>query len=95
MNPIQQAWLKVLRPVSTLINDKLATRGGLVGKFGRFFAIGPRQYGFHPINKLIALWNRMFVVGLGHALHTHAYIKLFVCTMQKFQFRRNNCIKTF
>jgi hypothetical protein len=42
MNFIQRAWLIALRPVSTFVNDKLAKKSGLLGKFGRFFAFGPR-----------------------------------------------------
>jgi len=42
MNYIQRAWLFALRPVSTLVNDKLAKKSGALGRIGRFFAIGPR-----------------------------------------------------
>ncbi len=42
MNYIQKAWLVALRPVSTLINEKLATRSGMLGRIGKFYAIGPR-----------------------------------------------------
>lgn len=42
MNYIQRGWLYALRPVSTLLNDKLAKKSGALGRIGRFFAIGPR-----------------------------------------------------
>jgi len=42
MNYIQRAWLFALRPVSNLVNDKLAKKSGALGRIGRFFAIGPR-----------------------------------------------------
>ena len=42
MNIIQRAWLVALRPVSAFINDKMAKKSGLIGRIGRFFAIGPR-----------------------------------------------------
>ncbi len=42
MNYIQKAWLYALRPVSNLINNKLAKKSGALGRIGRFFAIGPR-----------------------------------------------------
>ena len=75
MNPIQKAWLKVLNPVITLVNDKMAKRPGMVGKIGRFFAFGPRQFGFHPINKLIALWNRAFIQTIGLAIHNYSFLR--------------------
>ena len=76
MNPIQKGWLKVLSPVITLVNDKLAKRSGMVGKLAKFFSFGPRQFGFHPINKFIAVWNRMVLDTMAIALHHHSYIKL-------------------
>lgn len=76
MNPIQKAWLKVLSPVVTLVNDKLAKRSGMIGKLARFFAFGPRQFGFHPINKGIAFCNRITIQGMGIALHNYSFIKL-------------------
>lgn len=76
MNPIQKAWLRVLSPVVTLVNDKLAKRSGLVGKFARFFAFGPRQYGFHPINKAIYIINRVLLQASAQALHTYSFFKL-------------------
>ena len=42
MNYIQRAWLYALRPVTNLVNDKLAKKSGMLGRIGRFFAIGPR-----------------------------------------------------
>lgn len=42
MNFIQRAWLYALRPVTNIVNDKLAKKSGVLGRIGRFFAIGPR-----------------------------------------------------
>ena len=42
MNYIQRAWLVALRPVSSLLNDKIAKKSGMLGRIGRFFAVGPR-----------------------------------------------------
>ena len=42
MNYIQRAWLIVLKPVVTLVNDKMAKKSGVIGRIGRFFAFGPR-----------------------------------------------------
>jgi hypothetical protein len=71
MNYIQKAWLKVLGPVVPFINEKLAKRSGLLGKLGRMLTIGPREYGFHPINKLMLVLNRSLVNYIG--FYTHRY----------------------
>lgn len=42
MNYIQRTWLYALRPVSMVLNDKLAKKSGVLGRIGRFFAVGPR-----------------------------------------------------
>jgi hypothetical protein len=34
---------------------------GLLGRFGRFFMIGPREYGTHPTNKMFILLNRRYL----------------------------------
>jgi len=44
--------LKVLSPVAYIINEKLAKRTGFFGKIGKFWIIGPREYGAHPVNKI-------------------------------------------
>lgn len=75
MNYIQKGWLKVLSPVVTLVNDKLATRSGVIGKVGRFFAFGPRQFGYHPINRYFAVANQILVQNIGLATHRYSFIK--------------------
>lgn len=75
MNHLQRAWLKVLNPVVTLVNDKMAKRSGLVGKLGRFFSFGPRQFGYHPINRYIAVGNRVLLQNIPFALHRYSFIK--------------------
>lgn len=87
MNPIQKAWLKVLSPVVTLVNDKLAKRSGMVGKMARFFAFGPRQFGFHPINKAISLANHALLNSMAKAMHTYSFVKFLLGLIQAFQFR--------
>ena len=69
MNPIQKAWLKVLAPVSYLMNDKLAKRSGLLGKIGRFFLIGPREYGMHPTTRAFIFVNRKYLYAQAIMLH--------------------------
>ncbi|EGR31133.1 hypothetical protein IMG5_117260 [Ichthyophthirius multifiliis] len=75
MNPIQKAWLQILQPVSFVINEKLAKRSGLLGKIGRFFMIGPREYGVHPLNRMFIFLNRKYLSYQGVALHRYSFIK--------------------
>ena len=71
MNPIQKAWLKVLRPVVTLVNDKMAKKTGIIGRIGKFYSFGPRQFGFHPINRYIAYTNNLILDFMGLILHKY------------------------
>lgn len=78
MNHIQRGWLKVLGPVVTLVNDKIAKRSGLLGKLGKFFAFGPRQFGYHPINRYLSLINRIYLQSIPLALHRYSFIKYLI-----------------
>jgi hypothetical protein len=71
MNYIQRAWLKVLQPAVTLVNGKLAKRSGIIGRLARFFAFGPRQFGYHPSTRLILFYNALIKQML--AIHGHKY----------------------
>jgi hypothetical protein len=42
MNYIQKAWLVALRPLTSLVNEKLAKKSGTLGRIARFYAFGPR-----------------------------------------------------
>lgn len=75
MNPIQKAWLKLLSPVSGFVNEKLAKRSGILGRLGRFFLIGPREYGVHPINKMFIYINRRILFVQGAMLHRYSAVK--------------------
>lgn len=75
MNPIQKAWLKVLTPFSYIINEKLAKRPGFFGKIGKFFMIGPREFGYHPINKAAIAFNHMLMQYMGILGHRYGVIK--------------------
>ena len=75
MNPLQKAWLVALKPVVTFVNEKMATRSGIVGKLGRFFSFGPRQFGYHPINRLIFFANNLILEHVGLSLHRYSIIK--------------------
>ena len=75
MNYLQRAWLWALRPVTGFVNEKLAKRSGLLGKLGRFFAIGPREFGYHPTSKMLAYTNRVLLQGMGFMLHRYSGLK--------------------
>jgi hypothetical protein len=75
MNYIQRAWLVALRPVITLVNDKMAKRSGFIGKIGRFFAFGPRQYGFHTTNKILLACNRLTLAAIPFFTARYSVIK--------------------
>lgn len=75
MNPIQKAWLRLLDPVAGFVNEKLAKRSGLLGKLGRFFLIGPREYGVHPANKMFIYLNRRILFVQGAMLHRYSAVK--------------------
>ena len=75
MNFLQKAWLKILSPVIPLVNDKLAKKGGTLGRIGKFWAFGPRQFGYHPTSRYLALFNQMLLQNIGLGMHRHSFIK--------------------
>lgn len=75
MNLIQRTWLVVLRPLTTFVNEKLAKKSGLLGRIGRFYAFGPREYGYHPTSKLLAWTNHVIVSNMGFLFHKYSTIK--------------------
>jgi hypothetical protein len=75
MNIIQKAWLTALRPVSSFVNEKLAQKSGLLGRIGRFYAFGPREFGYHPTSKLLAYINHIVVENMGLLFHKYSVIK--------------------
>jgi hypothetical protein len=75
MNYIQRAWLKVLHPVITLVNGKLSKRSGLIGRMARFFAFGPRQFGYHPSTKIFLFFNALLKQNLAVLGHRYPIIR--------------------
>jgi hypothetical protein len=75
MNLIQKAWLVVLRPLTGFVNEKLAKKSGLFGRIGRFYAFGPREFGYHPTNKLLAYVNQNVVANMGLLFHKYSFVK--------------------
>ena len=65
----------MLSPVIFVVNEKLATRSGLVGRFGRFFAFGPREFGYHPTNRMFILINRRLLSVQAFFCHRYSYFK--------------------
>jgi hypothetical protein len=47
----------------------------MLGKLGRWFTIGPREFGFHPTSKLNILVNRGFTYYLGFLMQKYSLIK--------------------
>ena len=53
----------------------MAKRSGLVGRIGKFFMIGPREYGTHPINKMFIFLNRRYMFASAFLLHRYSFFK--------------------
>jgi hypothetical protein len=75
MNHIQRAWLIALRPVTSFVNENLAKRSGLIGRIGRFYSFGPREFGYHPTSKLLAYMNHVIVHNMAFLFHKYSMIK--------------------
>jgi hypothetical protein len=65
----------VLKPVAYVVNEKMAPRAGLLGRIGKFFMIGPREYGMHPFNRAFVFLNRRYMSGSAILLHRYSAIK--------------------
>jgi len=48
---------------------------GFFGRIGKFFIIGPREYGVHPTNKMFAFLNRRYNYAMAMALHRYPVLK--------------------
>ena len=75
MNFIQKAWLVALRPVSSFVNEKLAQKSGVLGRIGRFYSFGPREFGYHPTTKLLAYANHIVVSNMAFLFHKYSMVK--------------------
>jgi hypothetical protein len=75
MNYIQRAWLKVLSPIIPLVNEKLAKRSGVIGRMARFFAFGPRQFGYHPSTRFLLVINAFLKQVLAFQCHKYPFIR--------------------
>ena len=77
MNMIQRAWIKVLSPVVYLVNGVLAKKGGVIGKFGRFFEFGPRNYGTHTFNNYLKFLNHTFLMMMSGLNHNYSVLRMY------------------
>lgn len=75
MNPIQKGLLIAFRPFMEFFNRSIATRSGLLGKFGKFYKFGPREYGAHTTTKFFRYINYVFLSATARALNQYPIIK--------------------
>ena len=61
MNTVQRLMLRVLEHPANFINNNLAKRSGLLGRIGRFWSIGAREYGVHPSTKFLKFVNMKYL----------------------------------
>ena len=59
--PVQTFLLKYLRPVKTLVNDKLAKRPGIIGGLFNRLKLGKREYGVHFYPRVGIMVNYMIM----------------------------------
>ena len=64
MNPAQRLLLRVLQGPANFINNNLAKRPGFLGRVGRFWSIGAREYGVHSSTKLLKYLNGTYLIFL-------------------------------
>ena len=50
-------------------NNNIATKSGIVGRFGRFFKFGSREYGTHYTTKYIKCLNSFLINTMAYFLH--------------------------
>ena len=55
----------------------MAKRSGLLGKIGKFFLIGPREFGVHPSSKVFIFMNSRYMYSQAFLLHKYYYYKNF------------------
>jgi len=44
-----------------------------LGKFGKFWAIGPREYGTHATNSGLRVMNEFWIMGFGQLLNRYGF----------------------
>jgi hypothetical protein len=59
---IQRFLLNNTKGLQNLVNNKLAKRGGAIGKFFSWMEIGPRNHGTHVIPRWFRFWNSYMLI---------------------------------
>jgi hypothetical protein len=66
MNPLRRTLLNVFRYPAMFMNESLGKRSGMLGRIGRFLAIGGRDYGVHPSTKFLKMTNYVYLYFIRH-----------------------------
>ena len=77
MNPTQKLLLRLLRGPANFINNNLAKRPGVLGRIGRFWAIGSREYGAHTSTKFLKSINNIYLKAVKYMFSRQTFSKSF------------------
>ena len=75
MNPIQRMMLRVFSAPAHFVNYNLARREGLLGRIGRFWSFGVREYGMHPTTKILKLMNSNYIQLIKYTFSRQTYMR--------------------
>ena len=75
MNPAQRLLLRVLQGPANFINNNLAKRPGVLGRIGRFWSLGAREYGVHTTSKFIKYLNGSYLIVLKYFFARQTFTK--------------------
>ena len=78
MNYIQRGWMRVLAGPANFINNNLAKREGLIGRAGRFWAMGSRQNGYHVSTRVVQYFNKLYLYTLYQFFSRQPMMKTFM-----------------
>ena len=77
MNPIQKGLMMATKPFLEFFNNKIAARPGIIGRFGKFYQFGLREYGSHTTTKMFRFYNRCVMTFFSDILSNEAFHKSF------------------
>ena len=77
MNPLQKGLMIASKPFLEFFNNKIAARPGIIGRFGKFYQFGLREYGSHTSTKLFRFLNRAVITFFSEILSNEAFHKSF------------------
>ena len=78
MNTAQRFMLRALEHPANFINNNLAKRAGLLGRIGRFWSIGSREYGSHTTTKILRYININYLFLVRHFFSKNSASKTFI-----------------